>query len=158
MWKVASADYEGTIIMNKLRIVVADDHGDMRWAAIRLLSDEFSVVGSAADGRNLIDAAITLIPDVIVSDVRMPLFTGPEAMEVLRATGLNIPFVFVSTDASNVESCIEAGCMGFVHKLDMGHELVRAVSAASRRQIYISREALTIEGLNYASGAVSRFA
>jgi DNA-binding NarL/FixJ family response regulator len=158
MLTVASAAYEGGIIVNKLRILVADDHGDMRWAAIRLLSEEFSVVGSAADGRNLIDAAITLMPDVIVSDVRMPLLTGPEAMNVLRATGLNIPFVFVSTDVYNVELCIEAGCMGFVHKLDMGYELVRAVSAASRRQVYLSREALTVEGRNYPSGAVSRFA
>jgi DNA-binding NarL/FixJ family response regulator len=144
--------------MHKLRILVADDHGDMRWAAIRLLSEEFSVVGSAADGRNLIDAAITLMPDVIVSDVRMPELTGPEAMEVLRATGLNIPFVFMSTDVSNVEGCIEAGCMGFVHKLDIGYELVRAVSAASRRQVYISREALTVEGVNCPSAAVCRFA
>ena len=136
--------------MRKLRILVADDHGDMRWATIRLLSEEFDVVGSAADGRNLVDAAITLLPDVIVSDVSMPLLNGPEAMDELRATGLDIPFVFVSADATRVEECIEAGGMGFVQKTDIGHELTRAVGAANRREVYLSRGALGAGCGNYA--------
>jgi DNA-binding NarL/FixJ family response regulator len=151
MLTVASTDCKGDIVMHKLRILVADDHGDMRWAIIRLLSEEFDVVGSAADGRNLVDAAITLVPDVIVSDVSMPLLNGPEAMEVLRATGADIPFVFVSADATRIEECIEAGGMGFVQKTDMGHELTRAVGAANRREVYLSRGALNAGGRNYAA-------
>jgi DNA-binding NarL/FixJ family response regulator len=151
MLKVASDNCKGDILMHKLRILVADDHGDMRWATIRLLSEEFDVVGSAADGRNLVDAAITLIPDVIVSDVGMPLLNGPEAMAVLRATGVDVPFVFVSADPTRVEECIEAGAMGFVLKTDMGHELTRAVGAANRREIYLSRGALSADCRNYAS-------
>ncbi len=136
--------------MHKLRILVADDHGDVRWAIIRFLSEEFDVVGSAADGRSLVDAAITLVPDVIVSDVSMPLLNGPEAMDELRATGLDIPFVFVSADATRVEECIEAGGMGFVQKTDIGHELSRAEGAANRREVYFSRGALGAGCGNYA--------
>ena len=136
--------------MHKLRVLVADDHGDVRWAIIRFLSEEFDVVGSAADGRSLVDAAITLVPDVIVSDVSMPLLNGPEAMDELRATGLDIPFVFVSADATRVEECIEAGGMGFVQKTDIGHELTRAVGAANRREVYLSRGALGAGCGNYA--------
>jgi DNA-binding NarL/FixJ family response regulator len=136
--------------MHKLRILVADDHGDVRWAIIRFLSEEFHVVGSAADGRSLVDAAITLVPDVIVSDFSMPLLNGPEAMDELRATGLDIPFVFVSADATRVEECIEAGGMGFVQKTDIGHELTRAVGAANRREVYLSRGALGAGCGNYA--------
>jgi CheY-like chemotaxis protein len=137
--------------MHKLRILVADDHGDMRWAMIRLLSEEFDVVASVAGGRNLVDAAITLVPDVIVSDVSMPLLNGPEAMDALREMGVDIPFVFVSADASSVEACIEAGGMGFVQKTDMGHELTRAVGAANRREVYLSRGALNAGCRNYAA-------
>jgi CheY-like chemotaxis protein len=144
--------------MHKLRVLVADDHSDMRWCVIRLLSEEFVVVGSAADGSNLVDAAITLVPDVIVSDVSMPILDGPEALCALRATGLNIPFVFVSADMANLETCVEAGGTGFVHKLDMGYELTRAVGAASRREFYFSRGALDVDGKTCCGGIVSRSA
>ena len=69
--------------MEKLRVLIADDNGDVRWARIRLLKAEFDVVGATADGRSLINAALTLQPDVIVSDISMPFLTGPEAMDVL---------------------------------------------------------------------------
>jgi CheY-like chemotaxis protein len=151
-------DCEVHTVMRKLRILVADDHGDMRWAAIRLLSDEFNVVGAAADGRNLVDAAVSLLPDVIVSDVSMPLLTGPEAMEVLKAAGLDIPFVFVSAEPDRVEECVKAGGVGFVCKIDMGHELTRAVGAANRREVYLSRGALGVGGVNCRTAVVSRVA
>ncbi len=84
--------------MRKLRILVAEDNLEMRWAIIRMVAGQFEVVGSTSDGRSLIDAAMTLAPDIVVTDVSMPFLTGPEAMEILRATGLDIPFVFVSAD------------------------------------------------------------
>jgi len=128
--------------MKKLRVLIADDNRDMRWAMIRLLAGEFEVVGSTADGRNLIEGAITLAPDVIVSDVSMPFLTGPEAMEVVQATGLDIPFVLVSADADGAERYIEAGALGFVHKLDMACELGLAIASAVRGEVYVSRGAL----------------
>lgn len=144
--------------MQKLRVLVADDHTDMRWCVIRLLSEEFDVVGSAVNGSNLVDAAITLVPDVIVSDVSMPLLDGPEALCALKATGLDIPFVFVSADMGNLETCVEAGGIGFVHKLDLGYELTRAVGAAHRREFYLSRGALNVDGATCCGGIVSRSA
>ena len=144
--------------MHKLRVLVADDHTDMRFCVIRLLSEEFEVVGSAVDGSNLVDAAITLVPDVIVSDVSMPLLDGPEALCALKATGLDIPFVFVSADMANLEACVEAGGAGFVHKLDLGYELTLAVGAANRREFYLSRGALDMDGKTGCGGIVSRSA
>jgi DNA-binding NarL/FixJ family response regulator len=128
--------------MKKLRVLIADDNREMRWAMIRLLAGEFEVVGSTADGRNLIDATITLAPDVVVTDISMPFLTGPEAMEVVQATGLDIPFVLVSADADGVEDYIEAGALGFVHKPDIACELARAIAAAGRGDVYVSRGAL----------------
>lgn len=69
--------------MNKLRVLVADDHDEMRWAIVKTLLGHVDVVGAVANGRNLVEAAIVLQPDVIVSDVSMPMLTGPEAMNEL---------------------------------------------------------------------------
>ena len=128
--------------MKKLRVLIAEDNREMRWAIIRLVGGEFEVVGSTSDGRNLIDAALTLAPDVIVTDVSMPFLTGPEAMAVLRSTGMDIPFVFVSADTDGVEDYLVAGGLGFVHKPDMPCELARAIVAAGRGEVYVSRAAL----------------
>ena len=128
--------------MRKLRILVAEDNLEMRWAIIRMVADQFEVVGSTSDGRSLIDAAMTLAPDIVVTDVSMPFLTGPEAMEILRATGLDIPFVFVSADTDGVELYIQAGALGFVHKRDMACELAQAITAADRGEVYVSRRAL----------------
>src|SRR2546423_10394723 len=102
--------------MKKLRILIAEDNREMRWAIIRLLAGEFEVVGSTSDGRSLIDAALTSAPDVIVSDVYMPFLTGPEAMEVLRSAGMAIAFVFLSTETDGVAEYIEAGGLRFIPK------------------------------------------
>lgn len=128
--------------MSKLRVVIADDNREMRWEMIRLLAGECEIVGSTGDGRSLVDAVLTLQPDVVVSDVKMPFLTGPEAMDVLRATGSSIPFVLVSADRGGVEDYIQMGALGFVHKMDLAYELARAIAAAVRGEAYVSRGAL----------------
>src|ERR1700739_3964435 len=128
--------------MRKLRVLIADDNCEMRWAMIRLITRECEVVGSTGDGRSLLDAALALNPDVIVSDVSMPNLTGPEAMDVLRATGCTIPFVLVSADGGSVEEYIAWGGLGFVHKMDLAYELTRAIAAADRGDVFLSRSVL----------------
>ena len=100
----------------KLRVLVADDHEQCRWAIVNLLRVEFEVVAAVADGRNLLHAAMSLLPDVIVSDISMPLLTGPQAMEDLRRMGCDIPFVLVSAANSGVEEYIKRGAAAFVNR------------------------------------------
>jgi len=125
----------------KLRVLVADDHEQCRWAIVNLLRVEFEVVAAVADGRNLLDAAMSLLPDVIVSDISMPLLTGPQAMEDLRRKGFNIPFVLVSAANSGVEEYIKRGAAAFVNKTDLGHDLVIAVFSAAFGNVCVSRNA-----------------
>src|SRR5260370_20863424 len=122
--------------MRKLRILVAEDNLEMRWAIIRMVAGKFEVVGSTSDGRSLIDAAMTLAPDIVVTDVSMPFLTGPEAMEILRATGLDIPFVFVSADTDGVEFYIQAGALGVFFKRDMGCQVGPAITAGRPRDVH----------------------
>jgi CheY-like chemotaxis protein len=123
----------------KLRVLVADDHEECRWAIANLLRTEFDVVGAVGDGRQLINAAVSLLPDVIVSDICMPLLTGIQAMEELYRNGHEIPFVLVSTGHSEAGDYIKRGAMAFVNKVDMGHDLVIAVFSAALGHVCVSR-------------------
>src|SRR5216683_3073372 len=99
----------------KLRVLVADDNEECRWAIENLLRVDFDVVATAGDGRKLIDAAMYLLPDVIVSDISMPTLTGLQAMEELHQKGYEIPFVLVSTAISGAADYIKRGAMAYVN-------------------------------------------
>jgi CheY-like chemotaxis protein len=124
-----------------LRVLIADDHEQCRWAMAHLLGVECNVVAAVADGRELVDAAISLLPDVIVTDISMPILSGIQAMDELFERGFDIPFVLVSSGISGAEDFIKRGAMAFVNKIDMGYDLVVAVFSASLGQVCVSRSA-----------------
>ncbi len=119
--------------MARLRVVVAEDHDEMRALIVRLLSAEFEVVGAVGDGQSLVTSAASLKPDVIVSDIHMPSRTGPQAMRELSSLGYEIPFVFVSVDFESMAGCRAS----FVSKLDLLGEIVPAVCMAASGQVYV---------------------
>ena len=127
----------------KLRILIADNHQQCRWMVAKLLNLRFDVVGAVINGRQLVDAAISLLPDVIVSDISMPLMAGNQARTHLESNGYAIPFVLISSDASGADDYIREGAMGFVAKIDMGFDLVAAVHSVYSGQLYVSRSAVT---------------
>ena len=65
--------------MSRSRILIADDHKILAEGVRGLLEPEFEVVAVVSDGRELIDAAKTHLPDIIVSDITMPSLSGIEA-------------------------------------------------------------------------------
>jgi DNA-binding NarL/FixJ family response regulator len=69
-----------------LRVLIAEDHEEVRKMIVSLLSTEFQVVGAVSDGHELVDAATLLNPDVIVSDIAMPGMGWPGSEE-----GTSIP-------------------------------------------------------------------
>jgi DNA-binding NarL/FixJ family response regulator len=125
--------------MRRLRILIAEDHEQMRRQLVRLLGPEFDIVGNVPDGGKLVDLAISLNPDIIVSDIRMPVLTGPEAMKVIHVAGYDIPFVLISISSCGAEEFIKQGAMAFVEKLDIGYDLAPAVRFAALRRKYLSR-------------------
>jgi DNA-binding NarL/FixJ family response regulator len=125
--------------MPKLRVLVADDHERVRLAMVTWLNTEFEIVGAVANGKELIEAAVSLIPDVIVSDVSMPIVTGTQAMREIRSGWHEVPFVFVSADTFAASDWIEQGASAVVDKLDLGYDLAEAVRSAAKNEIYFSR-------------------
>jgi DNA-binding NarL/FixJ family response regulator len=129
----------------KLRILIADDFDELRRAVVRLLEHTFDIVGSVATGPDLVRAALALRPDVIVSDLQMPGFSGIEAMKTLRSRRQAARFVLLTGAFGNPREWIEAGVLGVVCKTDMHLELVAAVHAVAADRIYLSSTATRSE-------------
>jgi DNA-binding NarL/FixJ family response regulator len=118
-----------------LRIIVAEDDPDMRTALVFLLRRQFEILDVVEDGRNLVESACSRHPQVIVSDIRMPGLTGPEAMLELTARGEEIPLVLVSGD----HDFVGPPTWSFVGKTVVFSELVAAIQAAASGRNYDSR-------------------
>ena len=115
----------------KLRVLIADDNDGMRTFVVGLLAMDFQVVGAVCDSDQLVKSAACLLPDVIVSDVLMPQMNGLAAREELISQGLNIPFVFVSAQGTEVVELVPKDTsVAFVYKGDMATHLRIAVEAA----------------------------
>jgi DNA-binding NarL/FixJ family response regulator len=129
--------------LNKLKLVIAEDHEQMRCGLIKWLSARFEIVGAVKDGVYLVDAAISLHPDVIVSDILMPRLTGPQALKELAIKGYCIPFVFVSSETQ----LLREGAWSLVDKMDIPLELEKAIDTAALGKPYISSRALWLKSL-----------
>lgn len=126
----------------RLRILIADDSEPLRRAIVRLLEDAFDIVGAVGNGPKLLDAALTLRPDVIVSDLEMPGFSGLEALKALRERNHPTRFVLLTAALGDPREWIDAGALGVVDKSDMHLELVTAVRAVATGQTYLSSRVL----------------
>jgi two-component system response regulator NreC len=125
--------------VHKLRVLIADDHEAMRRLLVTILGVQFTVVSAVPDGKSLVEAALALAPDVIVSDVSMPQMNGLQSMKELRAKGHDIPFVLVSIDSRGSEEFIRQGAAAFVDKMDIQDELLFAVRSVSENMASLSQ-------------------
>jgi DNA-binding NarL/FixJ family response regulator len=126
--------------LTKVRILLADDHPGFTEMAERFLEPEFEVVGKVTDGQSLFDAAMRLAPDLVVTDISMPVLNGIEAAHKLKEAGCKsrIIFLTVHRGADFVRRCIATGALGFVVKSRLATELVAAVREALAGHIFVS--------------------
>jgi DNA-binding NarL/FixJ family response regulator len=126
--------------MKRPRVLLADDHCVVAEGLRSLLEPHFEVVGIASDGRQLLAAAKTFDPDVIVLDISMPALNGIDAARQLREAGSRAIFVFLTMhdDVAYAERALEAGATGFVLKHSAPSELLTAVHEALKGGTYIS--------------------
>ncbi len=126
--------------MNRVRVLLAEDHPTMADRLAELLSQEFEVVGVVNDGAALVQAARTLDPDVVVADISMPRLNGVKAVERLRSEQSRAKFVLLSVDPEEalVKLAFAGGASGFVVKTSAGTELNEAITAVVAGKTYIS--------------------
>lgn len=117
--------------MNKLRLLLVDDHTVVREGLRALLANDarFEVVGEAADGEEAIDAAARLQPDIVVMDVSLPGMNGVQATRKLKEQGCTARVVALTVheEGGYLRSLMEAGASGYVLKRSAASDLVRAI-------------------------------
>ncbi|MHC4255838.1 MAG: response regulator, partial [Planctomycetota bacterium] len=112
--------------MKKVTVILADDHKIILEGLKNLLEEEFEVLGQAEDGRQLLESAQKLHPDVVVVDISMPLLNGIDAVKQLNKTNPDIKVVFLTmhNDAMYAKEAFDAGASGFVLKHSAPSELI----------------------------------
>jgi DNA-binding NarL/FixJ family response regulator len=119
--------------MTGIRILVADDHAIMRDGIRALLAsnEDIEIVGEAADGKEAIERAGEISPDIIIMDISMPRMDGLEAMRRIKKKQPNIK-TLVLTQHDNQEyiiSIIRAGAAGYLPKKAVSSDLIAAIRA-----------------------------
>jgi DNA-binding NarL/FixJ family response regulator len=128
--------------LNKIRVLLADDHPGFPEIAEHFLEPEFEIVSKVVDGQALFDEAMRLKPDIIVTDISMPVLNGIEAADRLMESGSKsrIVFLTVHTDADFIRRCLATGALGYVVKSRIATDLVPAIRQALAGQVFVSRD------------------
>lgn len=117
----------------RFRVVLADDHSMVRQGLVRVFLDEadFEIVGEAADGKEALELARELQPDVIVMDLQMPVMSGLEATRAIRKELPEVQVIGLSMDANKEfrRSLLRAGALDLLHKGGSAKELIQRVRA-----------------------------
>ena len=104
------------------------------------LEPSFEVIGKVTDGRALLVSAMNLKPDVIVTDISMPLLNGIDAANQLRDLGCTsrVVFLTVHSDSDFIRAGLATGAFAFVLKSKLTTDLVLAIREAVAGHIFIS--------------------
>jgi DNA-binding NarL/FixJ family response regulator len=128
--------------VKKLRILIADDHGLVRRGARAILHCRrgWRVVGEAVDGREAVQKAIELKPDVAVVDIGMPELDGVEVARQIREAVPDTEVLVLTMHESDqmVRRALEAGARGYLLKSDLTEYLVKAVKAVSQGKRFLT--------------------
>jgi CheY-like chemotaxis protein len=122
------------------RILIADDQEEMLRTIAVVLGDEFDIIGTAENGKHAVELATTLLPDVLVLDISMPIVNGIEAAWRLRRLGslARIVFLTVHTDSDFVEAARSTGALGYVWKESLARDLAPAIRAVMQGNCFTS--------------------
>lgn len=128
--------------MHQLRILIADDHSVVR-AGLRALLESrpgWEVVAEASDGRDAVEKATKLKPDVAVLDIGMPLLNGVEATRRIRSSAPSTEILILTMHESDdlVQQVVNAGARGYILKDEADRVLIAAVDAARHHKAYFS--------------------
>lgn len=128
-----------TVRPSRPRIILADDHPQVLGAFGRLLGFSCEVVGSVTNGHDVIEAVMTLRPDVLVVDLMMPDVDGLEVCRRVKHAAPETAVVIVTAfdDAEMQKLALEAGASAFIAKHAAADELERTVL-----QIFAERQGL----------------
>jgi DNA-binding NarL/FixJ family response regulator len=136
------AEHEAKPQAHKISVLLADDHTVVRQGLRALLEAEpdIAVVGEAATGREALQLAQTLAPDIVVMDIAMPVLNGVEATrQIIRQVPATRVVILSSySDDEYVHELTEAGAAGYLLKQAAVTDLVRAIREARKGKAFFS--------------------
>jgi DNA-binding NarL/FixJ family response regulator len=126
--------------MKRLKVLLADDHRLVAEGLKSLVTAEHELVGVVDDGVALVEAAVTLQPDVIVADLGMPGMDGIEALIELRRRGVQSKVVILTMreETAHLRRALAAGASGYLLKHSAPAELSLAIQAAAEGGTFVT--------------------
>jgi DNA-binding NarL/FixJ family response regulator len=128
--------------MRPVRILIADDHEIVRRGLRALLEtrSDWEIVGEAVTGRQAVEQAGKLSPDLVIMDLTMPEMNGLEATRQIRASVPDAQILILSVHDSEqlVREVLEVGARGYVLKSDAGRDLIAAVEALCQQKVFFT--------------------
>ncbi|NTV70203.1 MAG: response regulator transcription factor [Azonexaceae bacterium] len=126
-----------------ITVLIADDHAVVR-DGLRLLLENQSdirVIGEVADGREAVEAAIRLKPDIVLMDLAMPILNGTDATAQImeRQETAKIVMLSMHSTVEHVFRALQAGAQGYLRKESAGNEVVDAVRMVHSGRRYLSQ-------------------
>ena len=127
--------------MSNIRVVLADDDQPMVAKVCEILGQEFEVIGTAENGNEAVDSVLTLDPDVLITDMSMPVVNGLQAAQRLQRANCRARIVFLTVhkEPAYVRAAFAAGASAYVIKSRLRTDLIPAVREALVGNIFVSQ-------------------
>jgi DNA-binding NarL/FixJ family response regulator len=126
--------------MQKTTILIADDHTMIVEAFRKLLEPQYNVIGTVRDGRELLEAAPRLRPDVIVVDIGMPFLNGLAAGQRLKQIMPRVKLIYVTMnqDPDVASEALDSGASAYLLKSSAASELLQGIHEALKGGTYVT--------------------
>ncbi len=126
--------------MNRIRVLLADDHVLVLEGLKRILAADFDLVAMVENGREVLEVAGKLMPDVVLMDISMPLLNGVEAARQLKKIQPDVKIIFLTMHAEQpyVQEAFRAGASGYLLKRSAASELVHAIREVMKGRTYLT--------------------
>jgi len=128
--------------MNKIKVLIADDHAIVREGLRQLLNGQtdMGVAGEAEDGRQALEKVKSLHPDVILLDIAMPHLSGLEVISLIKEAAPETQVVVLSMHSKEtyVQQVLSSGALGYVLKASPSTDILEAIRMAHRNEYFLS--------------------
>jgi DNA-binding NarL/FixJ family response regulator len=125
-----------------IKVLIAEDHTIVRQGLARLLSDQpgLEVVGQAVNGREAVEMAERLNPDIIIMDIAMPKMNGIEASKKIRKLLPRTKILILSMYSHEhyIHELLEVGVSGYLLKDSSGRDIIKAIDDALKNKTFLS--------------------
>src|ERR1700677_4992677 len=128
------------VAVDKIRVVLADDHREVIAKIRGVLGDEFEIIEAAENGNQAVIAVLALNPDIFVTDISMPVLNGLQAARRIQKTNSRVKIIFLTIheDRDFIAAAFSAGATGYVTKRRLSTDLVPAIQEALKGRAFVS--------------------